>query len=361
MSRTSDLTSDASRRDPPPVPSRDAMVAKFTKVLPGWLRRCGVQQAEIADAVQEALMAALVKLRECPDGVALDDAKARHELMRIVSNVALRARRQAQRDNDRYLSIENIEMPSARDEEAWVEARVVVLAALANLDEPTRALIFAHEIEGQTNVEIAAALKLKEDAVEKRVFFAKQRLRTEVEQIEQGWARRRHVDGSVLLAMGFDSFDRAVFGAVHEILGRKLVLAPPAKMWNFVRSNFPTAVVAGSLAMAPNPFPSMPSIAEDLAVRHEKHVLSVDVPLEEASDSGLAERTSVMFTVPLIFWTQEFTLTPSSSVVETPAAVQTFATRVARPIGVPDVSEEEKAHRARDMKWGGSNTPRFDD
>jgi RNA polymerase sigma factor (sigma-70 family) len=172
------------------------MVAKFTTILPGWLRRCGVQQADIADAVQEALVMALVKLRECPVDVTLDDATARHELMRIVSNVALRARRRAQRESERYLSIENVEMPTARDEEAWVQARVVVLTALENLDEPTRALIFAHEIEGQTNVEIAATLKVKEDAVEKRVFFAKQRLRTEVENLDQGWTRRRRLDGT---------------------------------------------------------------------------------------------------------------------------------------------------------------------
>ena len=109
------------------------MVVKFTKVLPGWLRRCGVQRVDLDDAVQEALAAALVKLRELPSDVRMDDAAARHELMRIVSNVALRARRQAQREGERYLSVAHVEMPTARDEEMWVQARVVILAAIENL------------------------------------------------------------------------------------------------------------------------------------------------------------------------------------------------------------------------------------
>lgn len=296
-----------------PVLARDAIVVKFSSVLPGWLRRCGVQRADLDDAVQEALAAALVKLRGCPSDPPLDDMAARRELMRIVSNVALRARRQAQRQGERYVSIGNIEMPTVRDEERWVEARVMILTAIENLDEPARALIYAHEIEGQTYAEIAAILKVKEDAAEKRVVFAKQRLRAEIERLERGRMRTQHVKSSMLVGAGFDSFDRAVFGALHEVLGKKLLLLQPAKMWNVPRPNFPTAVFAGALVLAPNP--SM-TITDATALEDER-APSVAVASAATQDTDMKVSNSLKYLLPFISMAQGCAVTPST--VERPS------------------------------------------
>ncbi len=368
MNRSSDPTRSVSTREP--LAARDAKVVEFTKVLPGWLRRCGVQRADLDDAVQEALAAALVKLRECPGKLPVDDATARTELMRIVSNVALRIRRQAQREGERYLSVANIEMPTLRDEEEWLEARVVILAALDNLDEPARALIYAHEIEGQTYAEIAATLKVKEDAAEKRVVFAKERLRAQVECLRRVPLRTHLMKNTMLLGLGFDSFDRAVFGAVHEVLhGKSLTLGLP-KTHSFVRPTFPTSVLVGALALAPI---SSPPTVEEAVVPRDTHVSSVEVP---GAETGLAVNAASMSAVTFIAFSQGCASTPSTTqpfqMVEQPAAVESprvvEPSRVAEPprvetpnVETQDLSEEEKARRERWKVWGGTNIHRFDD
>lgn len=312
MSRSRDLASDAlSSR---PKSGRDALVAKFTKVLPGWLRRSGVHRADLGDAVQEALVAVLLKFRDCPDDVSMDEAATRDDLMRIVSNVALRLRRQAQREKDRFTSIDG-GVSEVRDEEAWVETRVVLLGALENLDEPARALIYAHEIEGRTNVEIAATLKLKEDAVEKRVSGAKQRLRVEIEQLEQGRIRKHRAACLLLLGLGFDPLDRALFGAVYESVGNIPKLAELSKLGPlrqlrqmrqlrklrqigpFLRPNLPTTALVGALTLTPS---SSSSSSTDVwaartNVSQEQHVSSI-------SDSNTVSSTysfSTIFFVPV--------------------------------------------------------------
>ena len=328
------------------------MVVKFTKVLPGWLRRCGVQRVDLDDAVQEALAAALVKLRELPSDVRMDDAAARHELMRIVSNVALRARRHAQREGERYVSVAHIEMPTARDEEMWVDARMVILAAIEKLDEPARALIYAHEIEGKTYAEIAATLKVKEDAAEKRVVFAKQRLRAEIERIERGRTRTLHVKSTMPVGLGFDSFDRAVLGALHEVLfGKPIPLGLP-KMQSFVRPTFPTSVLVGALALAP--------MTEEGLVPSDKHVSSVEVP---GAATSLAVRTPSPTAAISIALAQGSTSATSTAnlIVEPARAVQVPAAVEEPKVKTKDLIEEEKARRERSKVWGGVNTPRFDD
>ncbi len=240
------------------------LLTRVAKILPGWLRRCGVRRSNLADAVQEALVEVLTK--EQAGELGASETQTRHELMRIVSNVALRTRRRIRRESERNANIEKVELSIREDEEAWVEARAVVLTALENLDKPTRELIFAHEVEGKTNAEIAHQLNLKEDTIEKRVYNAKQRLRAEIERIE--CARGRHGDehgrrspdrnrGAVALALDFDfsdPCDRALFQSVRE------ASTPPSffpanlasKVWNLLRPNLATSALAGVLTFAPN-------------------------------------------------------------------------------------------------------------
>ncbi len=281
----------------------EATVAKFAERLPGWLRQSGVQLEDLPDAVQEAHVEVLEMMRANRVEVVLDEVRMRHELMRIVSRVALRVRRRIQRANDRYLNIDDVEMVNERDEHAQVEARTVVLMALANLDEPTRELVYAYLIEGRTNVEIAQRLQLKEDAAEKRVFFAKQRLRAEIEQLEQkhrggvhmgmtgvaplsntvrhvrhGGDRIESKDRSSrsLLVFGItldfsDAFERAIFGAARHVFEAKPAFAssearpssrktesmvPAGRQWSFVPPYVPTTALMGALTFVPASTPS---------------------------------------------------------------------------------------------------------
>lgn len=346
---------------------RDALIIKFTKVLPRWLRRCGLTDSEIADAAQDALVAALVKLRENPDGIPMADASARHELMCIVTNVARQVQRQAQKDNDRYQRFGNVEMPSARDEEVWTEARMLVLTALGKLDEPTRALIFAHEIEGQTNVEIAAKLKLKEDAVERRVAVAKQRLRAEIEKLNKvrthGSGRDSRggpgTEGAFLFGAGFDSFDRAVFGALDEVLNRKPILSSllsVLKKQSFGLPTVSTTILMGTLVLAPSSSPA----ARDVSVPQEKHVSSVNVPGTEPSTAGLTEEP--ISPMPFAFLVQGCASRPPDAVAPAPTVEAAPAPAPAEEEEVRDLAKElRKIAEERDgspLLYNGDGSPR---
>lgn len=271
-----------------PIPriggSRESVI-RFTKLLPGWLRRSGVRRSDLDDAVQEASLEVLEKLGTASEPEGLTEAQLRHELMRIVSNVALRVRRRLQREGDRYSNIEPMDTINSRDdEEAWVEARALVLSAIEKLDEPTRALIFAHEIEGRTNVEIATRMNLKEDAVEYRVHLAKQRLRSEVEQLEQGRSKVRNgvsvigCFGSVWQSMV--PLDRALIGATHEALQNSICVSGRARSSRSIRlsritpPSMPTTALMGALVFAP----MVPANPLTSAVPDVKRISSVELP-----------------------------------------------------------------------------------
>lgn len=286
-----------------------ATVVRFTKLLPGWLRRCGVQRSDLDDAVQDASVEVLERLGSIAASAELSElteAQARHELMRIVSNVALRVRRRLQRENDRYSSIEPAETLNSRDEEAWVEARALVLAAIENMDEKTRALIFAHVVEGRTNGEIAAGLNWKEDAVEYRVQLAKQKLRSEVERLEQG-RLREHGGVSVVGCFGFlwqhlDPTDRALMGAAHEAV-REVFLdskqsqkSTSSRPNPLARPNMPTTALMGALVFAPM-VPTNPIAA---AVPEVKRISSIEwppVPVARQGRNDFADPQNVVLQV----------------------------------------------------------------
>lgn len=319
---------------------REATIAKFAERLPGWLRQSGVQLEDLPDAVQEAHVEVLEMMRANRGEVVLDEVRMRHELMRIVSRVALRVRRRIQRASDRYLNIDDVDMVNERDEHAQVEARAVVLMALANLDEPTRELVYAYLIEGRTNVEIAQRLQLKEDAAEKRVFYAKQRLRAEIEQLEQkhrggvhlgmtgvaplpnavrharhGGDRIEGKDRSsrslwVLgIAIDFsDAFERAMFGATRDVFDAKPAVAsseaqprsrktesmvPAGRQWSFVPPYVPTTALMGALTFVPASTPLTPgpaSASPSLLVSPAKRLSGIlHLPRVDDRESGVVQ------------------------------------------------------------------------
>ena len=275
------------------------LIQQFTAILPSWLRRCGVGRANLADAVQEASVEVLTRLQSGHLGGT--EAQTRYDLMRIVSNVALRTRRRLRREGERNMSIERVELPTTRDEEAWVAARAVVLTALGNLDKATRDLIYAHEVEGKTNGEIAADLNLKEDAVEKRVYNAKHRLRVEIERIEQG---RRHWGdeqsgrnrNALLLGVDFDfsdPFDRALFQSAKEAFVPRPFFPTELldKVWNFVRPNVATTALMSVLALAPNSL-SMSTPMASVAMMDAEPISFHPGPMAMVEDSVAAETSA---------------------------------------------------------------------
>ncbi|MDC3988688.1 sigma-70 family RNA polymerase sigma factor [Polyangium jinanense] len=177
------------------------------------------------DAVQESLIAFWQEVAEIP----ADNREARRALLRCVARVALRARRHAQRRANRFVGNDEFDAPDPRDVEAWVEARILLLDALERLDEGTRALLVAHDLEGRSNAELAAELGEKEDTIEQRVIRGRTRLRVEIDRLlGKPKKKRKRARGALVLGlMGLDPMDRAVLRAVLDAEGHAFPLGVP--------------------------------------------------------------------------------------------------------------------------------------
>lgn len=266
----------------------DELLTRFARVLPGWFGRCGLRDTKIADAVQEALVAVLVKIRAGQLTFPMDEARATQELVRVVSVVARRVRRHARREVERSARLDRVDVLDDRDDAAAVDARLLLLEAIERLDEDMRAMIVAHEIEGRTNVEIAGIMKLKEDAVEYRVGAARSRLRSEVEHLEGDKKRRPKLAVFVPWNLGFGDFDildRALIGAAYEATGVKALLMPQRRGRTPSRPNLPTAALVGALVLVPASSPAVQPVAPPV-----KHFSFSSIEAVLASDDDVTQR-----------------------------------------------------------------------
>ncbi|WP_170229946.1 RNA polymerase sigma factor [Polyangium fumosum] len=208
--------------------SFQALCETFAALVPGWLRRCGVRGHELEDAVQESLIAMWQRADEIPS----DRGEARRALLRPVARIALRARRHAQRADARFVQADEAEILDPCDVEVWVEARALVLDALDVLDEGTRALLVAHDLEGCSNAELAKRFGDKEQNIKQRVIRGRQRLQREIESLLKGKSRKtkRNRSRAVMVPLGLaglDPTDRAILCAVLDTERRILPLGGP--------------------------------------------------------------------------------------------------------------------------------------
>lgn len=168
----------------------------------GWLRtlarRLMADPNDAEDVVQEAWL----RTRE-----VVEDFPSRNRLRAWLAGFAYRMARDTVRARRRRERREEVAALSARqDAEDGVE-RLAALESLLHtvrmLDEPLRAVVLLRYLDGHTTAEIAAALRISEDLVRKRLSRGRSALRRALGVPDEAGARGRGLvlgAGALLLA-----------------------------------------------------------------------------------------------------------------------------------------------------------------
>lgn len=141
------------------------------------LRRLGIEERELADAVQEVFLIVFKKLPE------LDfDSRLSSWLYAVCLRVASDWRRRAHRRHE--LIGDEPEQPAAISCESphVAELRTLLWQALEAMPLEQRAVFVAFELEGLTGDEIASALGVPTPTVHSRLRLARERFRAVVER-----------------------------------------------------------------------------------------------------------------------------------------------------------------------------------
>lgn len=217
--------------------SVQTLMDAYGKKLPGWLRKMGVRDNEIEDAFQEVVVEVLNELHTIP----ADNTSTQQELIRLASRVACRCKRAVQR-NERHVS--DIETRDPINREDWIATRMLWAEAINVLDEQTKKVFIAHDIEGRSYASIAAEMGEKEDTIEKRGAKAKARLRTEIIRLlDKGDKQNDSSNASMALIFGLSTFDRALFRTMLEL---EEPVSAPRPIAN-VRPTIPMGPMVGGL------------------------------------------------------------------------------------------------------------------
>lgn len=145
-----------------------------------------------------------------------------------------------------------IVMPTADAEPDWEIIRPFLDEAISSLDAKQRVALVGHYLEGRSQAEIAQCMGISENAVQKRIGHAVDRLRT-------WFGRRGLVVGSVLLCAGLRSEASAIeSGLVHGITqaaihppvaGAAMVLAGSTSLAGGVSAGVMLAIAGSMLAL----------------------------------------------------------------------------------------------------------------
>jgi RNA polymerase sigma factor (sigma-70 family) len=152
----------------------EALVNRYRKPLLGYCRRLLLPEARAEDALQQGLLQAWLALRS---GAEVRDAKA--WLYRIVHNASVSALRRSGYD---YVELDE-SLHGARASEEDLDRRIAVreaLAGLAALPDGQREVLLRTALQGDSHVQVAAAMGLSEGAVRGLVYRARASLRTAV-------------------------------------------------------------------------------------------------------------------------------------------------------------------------------------
>lgn len=149
------------------------VAAAFRDQLVAWARPLCRGNAEAEDAAQEALFVAFRSLNQLRE----DEAFAGW-LRTLVRTAALRAVRRQRPD----LAGEGLEAPAEAEPDALesAELKQAVQGAVRELSQGQQAVIERYYLQGQRVEEIAAALGVPAGTVKRRLFEAREKLRTKL-------------------------------------------------------------------------------------------------------------------------------------------------------------------------------------
>lgn len=179
------------------------------------------QKSPDAEDICQEIRLALWEIRETP--ATLEEA--RRIFVRSLNIFELRAKRQRLRLGTLVESPEELAGSIERD----TDRLLALFDALEHLDDHERWLVKQCKIDGRTHADVAAQLRLTEDAVRNRIWRAMARLIAIFEgEKSDGKGEKR---GAVIAPLLFDFTDkeRAVFSAIWKAEGRDPVLGggPP--------------------------------------------------------------------------------------------------------------------------------------
>lgn len=222
--------------------------------LPRWLSRLGLRGVQIEDAKQEVLF----ELWQHRHEISHDETEARKELTRIAATVARRHKRQ----NERHPLCEEADLPDPRNIEAKIAARALWVEAAKGIDEKSRKLIIARQLECRSFVEIAKELGEKPDTIRMRVEVANKKLQKELRRL-LGKPKKRNGSSSESAAIIFalTPLDRAVLRTMLEaeeqvpqstLVSKRRTIASKGSFF----SGMPMSVLVGALVMLPAETPN---------------------------------------------------------------------------------------------------------
>jgi len=143
------------------------------------LRRMGVPERDLDDAVQDAFVVAHRRLSSY-DPAVLPTSWLFGIARRIA--IAHRRRAHARREEPRSEIDLGSVPPGQLDALLGTEAQSILLAALESLDEPKRAVFVLYELEGVPMAEVARAVVCPLQTAYSRLHAARALVRTSVEQ-----------------------------------------------------------------------------------------------------------------------------------------------------------------------------------
>lgn len=160
----------------------DALVARHASAMYRFATRACTSDADAADALQEALLAAWRNA-----GSFRAEAAARTWLYQILVHACRRRGRRRAGEPDRHASLDDAASVAGDDAvDDRVAARQVGAAmerALADMSEEAREVLLLRDVEGLSGADTAAALGLELAAMKSRLHRARLELKARVEAL----------------------------------------------------------------------------------------------------------------------------------------------------------------------------------
>ena len=168
----------------PKSPAQDAaqLYRAHAPFVAGFVRRMGLAEADVDDAVQEVFVVAFRKGGYQP-GAATPRTWLGQISCNVVRNTLSKLRRRRTRADEEAVAAAVAETPTAFDRAAASEALERVARALDQLDFDHRAVFVFREINGLSFDEVAEALSLPIGTVHSRLHYARERFRTAHDRI----------------------------------------------------------------------------------------------------------------------------------------------------------------------------------
>jgi RNA polymerase sigma-70 factor, ECF subfamily len=173
------------------APSLTELFLEQAPFLARSLRRLGVPQADLDDAIQEVFVVASRRMRTVPSGA--ERSFLYGTAMRIASNIRRVDKRARNRRADEPLESPSIDVDTGPSPEELVErreARATLDAVLETLSVEMRAVLTLFELEEMTTLEIANLLDLPPGTVSSRLHRAREQFDRRARELHAQLARQ---------------------------------------------------------------------------------------------------------------------------------------------------------------------------